>query len=126
MRALCSFSLLSLALFASHSAAADEFPNGTFTLKLDGMLWAFTFDGMGKYKYTLNGKERGVGKYKATKDEVALTDIPPPGFNGPKELTATGTYKWKLDGRKLTFTVVKDDNKARVEIATAGPWEKKE
>ena len=126
MRAICGLSLVSLVLVAGRSTAANEFPQGTFTLKLDGMVWAYTFDGMGKYKYTLDGKERGGGKYKATKDEVALTDTPPPGFAGPKEYTATGTYKWKLDGNKVSFTLVQDENKARVGIATAGAWEKKE
>lgn len=126
MRALCSLSLLSLALLAGRTAAADEFPKGTFALKVGATDWTITFGEKGKYTVTTDGSERSVGIYKATRDEIKLTDTHPPGFVGDKTLTATGTYKWKLDGKKLTFTLVKDDNKARVEIVTAGPWEKKE
>ena len=51
MRAICSLSLLAIVLLAGRSAAADEFPKGTYTMKIDGKVWAVTFDGMGKYKF---------------------------------------------------------------------------
>ena len=126
MRVRHDLLLVAILLIAGRAAAADEFPTGTFILKdADGM-WAVTFDGKGNYKVTRDGTERVAGTYTVAKEEIALTDKPPPFAGKDKEARASGTYKWKLDGKKLTFTVVKDENKGRVGIATAGPWEKKE
>jgi DNA-binding beta-propeller fold protein YncE len=104
-------------------AAAADFPKGTFTLKdPDGAVWAVTFDGKDTYSVTRDGKDAVVGKYKATKDEIELKDES--GDFADKE--NVGTYKWKLDGKKLTFTKVKDESAGRAAIIVSAAWEMKE
>ena len=119
-----TLALVSLALLAGRAAAADEFPKGTFTIKTaDGAEWVVTFD-KGKFTAKQNGELGVKGSYKATKDEVEFTDEDGP-FAGQGD-DKTYTYKWKLDGKKLTLTKVKDTNEGRVSVITNAAWEKKD
>lgn len=79
------------------------------------------------YPHALNARvlqlqEEVEGTYKVTKDEIEFTDEK--GTNADKA-AGPGTYKWKLDGDKVTFTKVKDKSKGRSEALTAGAWERK-
>jgi hypothetical protein len=125
MRLAFSLVIVTLvSLIASERAFAAEFPKGTFTLKDKDVVWAVTFDGKGKFSVTRDGKEAVMGSYKVTKDELEITDEA-----GPQAATGdtkTAVYKWKLDGKKLSFTKVKDEAGGRAAVVTAGPWELKE
>lgn len=124
MRVLIAGALLGLCL-AGRAAAADEFPKGTFAIKTsDGAEWAVTFDDKGKFTAKHDGELGVKGSYKITKDEIEFTDEDGPFAT--KGDDKTYTYKWKLDGKKLTFTKVKDENEGRVGVITGGSWEKKE
>jgi hypothetical protein len=117
--------LVVLWLGLAGTATAAEFPKGTFTLKAaDGAVWAVTFDGKGKVTVTRDGKEAVEGTYKVNKEEIEFTDEKGP-FAGTGD-RKTGTYKWKLDGKKLTFTKVKDASEGRAAALTGGAWEMKE
>lgn len=121
MRIVLTFVVLA---FVSEQALAADFPKGTFTLKDKDVDWAVTFDGKGKFSVTRDGKEAVMGSYKVTKDELEITDEA-----GPQAATGdakSAIYKWKLDGKKLSFTKVKDEAGGRAAVVTAGPWEKKE
>jgi hypothetical protein len=125
MRLLTGLAVLSFGLLAHRAAAADEFPQGKFVLKTsDGDEWAVTFDDKGKFTAMHNGQLGVKGTYKVTKDEIEFTDEDGPFAGKGEEQKAT--YKWKLDGKKLTFTKVKDSSEGRVAVVTGGPWEKKE
>ena len=116
-------SLLWLGL--SSSAGAAEFPKGTFTVTdSGGAAWAVSFDGKGKVTVTRAGKQVIEGTYKVNKDEIEFTDETGP-FAGTGD-AKTGTYKWKLEGAKLTFTKVKDESAGRSRVLTAGAWQRKE
>ena len=122
---LVAAALAFLGLGLTSPAGAAEFPKGTFTLKdPGGVAWAVNFDGQGKVTVTRAGKEVIEGTYKVNKDEIELTDEKGP-FAGKGD-AKTGTYKWKLEGGKLTFTKVKDESEGRSRALTAGAWEKKE
>ena len=125
MRLLTAFAIVGLGLLARQAAAADEFPKGKFVLKTsDGDEWAVTFDDKSKFTAMHNGELGVKGSYKVTKDEIEFTDEDGPFAGKGEEQKAT--YKWKLDGKKLTFTKVKDTSEGRVAIITAGAWEKKD
>jgi hypothetical protein len=111
-------------LVAGRSAAADEFPKGTFTSKVDDAVWTVVIDGKGKYTVSLDGKEGITGSYKVTKDVVEFTDEG--GQFAGKDKDATYSYKFKVDGKKVTFTKVKDENEGRSKVITANAWEMKE
>ena len=103
---------------ATGTATAADFPKGTFTLKgPDGAIWAVKVDGKDKFTVTRDGKEAVEGTYKVTKDEIEFTDE-----KGPlaEKAAGPGTYKWKLDGDKVTFTKVKDKSEGRSGALTAG------
>lgn len=109
---------------ATGTAGAEDFPKGTFAAKApDGATWAMTFDGKGKVIVTQDGKEVVEATYKATKDEVEFQDVK--GALSDKD-AGPGTYKWKLDGDKLTFTKVKDGHEGRSQALTSGAWVKSE
>jgi hypothetical protein len=126
MRLLPSFLLIvAVGLALAGRAAAADFPKGTFVLTTkDKAEWAVSFDGKGKFTVTRDGEEAVKGSYKATADELEITDEDGPLAS--KGEAKTATYKWKLDGKKLTFTKVKDEAGGRAAVVTAGPWTKKE
>jgi hypothetical protein len=102
---------------------AKDFPKGTFALKLpDGAVWAVKVDGKDTFTVTRDGKEAVEGTYKVTKDEIEFTDEKGPLAD---KAEGPGTYKWKLDGDKVTFTRVKDKSEGRSGALTAGAWERK-
>ena len=110
-------------LAAGGTATAADFPKGAFTLKgPDGAIWEVKVDGKDKFTVTRDGTEAVEGTYKVTKDEIEFTDE-----KGPvaEKAAGPGTYKWKLDGDKLTFTKVKDKSEGRSGALTAGAWERK-
>ena len=83
----------------------------------------FTKDGKLLINFTFGDKSDKVeGTYKVTKDEIEFTDE-----KGPlaEKAAGPGTYKWKLDGDKVTFTKVKDKSEGRSGALTAGAWERK-
>jgi len=125
MRIVGALAVVGVACFiAPNRSLAADFPKGTFTLKDKDVVWAVSFDGKGKFAVTRDGKEAVMGSYKITKDELEITDE-----SGPQAATGdakTAVYKWKLDGKKLSFTKVKDDAGGRAAVVTAGPWEMKE
>jgi hypothetical protein len=124
-KSLVAIALAFLWLGLTNPAGAADFPKGTFTVKgPGGTVWAVNFDGKGKVTVTRAGKEVVEGTYKVKKDEIELTDEKGP-FAGKGD-AKTGTYKWKLEDGKLTFTKVKDESKGRSRVLTAGAWERKE
>ena len=122
---LVTAALAFLWLGLSISAGAAEFPKGTFTVKdPGGTAWAVSFDGKGRVAVARASKEVVAGTYKVNKDQIELTDEQGP-FAGTGD-AKTGTYKWKLEGGKLTFTKVKDESEGRSRILTTGAWERQE
>src|SRR5262245_16283069 len=120
-----ALALALLCLGLTSPAGAADFPRGTFAVEDPGAtVWAVTFDGEGKFTVTRADKDVVEGTYKVNKDQIELTDEKGP-FAG-KDDAKTGTYKWKLENDKLTFTKVKDESEGRSRILTAGAWERKE
>lgn len=116
--------VLALALFSVPSLFAGEFPTGKFTNKgPDGSTWAISFDGKGKVTVFREEKEMVKLDYKVTKDEIEFSNET--GEIADKD-AKPGSYKWKLDGKKITFTKVKDDAEGRSQALTSGAWEKKD
>jgi hypothetical protein len=108
----------------SGTVACADFPKGTFVNKgPDGANWGFTFDGKGKLSVALDDKEVVILDYKVTKDEIEFSNETGPI---PNKDAGPGTYKWKLDGKKLTFTEVKDGSQGRAKVITSGSWQKQE
>ena len=110
-------------LALSPLAGAAEFPTGTFTASRQKD-WSIKFEPKGKLTVLRGGRVVVEGTYKASATEVTLTDERGP-FAGTGD-TKTGTYKWKLEGGKLTFTKVKDESEGRSRILTIGAWERQE
>src|SRR5438132_7048372 len=116
--------VLALALFTAPALIAGEFPTGKFTNKgPDGNTWAISFDGKGKLTVFLDDKEKLKVDYKVAKEEIEFSNET--GEIADKD-AKPGTYIWKLDGKKLSFTIVKDDAEGRAQALTNGSWEKKD
>jgi hypothetical protein len=123
MRLLLAGAFAVSMLIVNHASAAD-FPTGTFTTKADNHVWAVTFDNKGKFSVTRDDKAALKGTCKINKDEIEFTDEE--GDLAGKDEQAKYTYKWKVDGKKLTFTKVKDANADREAVVAGGAWEKKD
>lgn len=117
-------SVFALSLLIVNQASAEDFPTGTFTTKADNHVWAVTFDNKGKFSVTRDDKAALKGTCKINKDEIEFTDEE--GELAGKDGAAKYTYKWKVDGKKLTFTKVKDSNSDREAVITGAAWEKKD
>lgn len=110
-------------LGATGTATAKDFPKGTFALKgPDGAIWAVKVDGKDKFTVTRDGKEAVEGTYKVAKDEIEFTDEK--GRLADKN-AGPGTYRWKLEGNRITFTKIRDSSEGRSGALTAGAWERK-
>jgi hypothetical protein len=125
LRSVGLFVASALVITSTHVASAADFPKGEFTRKgPDGAVWSVTIDGKGKFTVTRDGMAGVEGTYKVTKDEIEFTDEKGPFAE--KGAAKTGTHKWKLADKKVTFTKVKDDSKGRAGILNSGPWAPKE
>jgi hypothetical protein len=99
---------------------AGEFPEGTFTASPQKD-WSIKFEAKGKLTVIRGGKVVVEGTYKASEAELTLTDEKGP-FAAKEEGDKTGTYKWKLEGGNLTFTLVQDKSKGRELLLTTNKW----
>ncbi len=117
-------SLVTVLFIGTCSIQAEDFPKGKFSNKgPDGAIWSITFDGMSKASVMREDKEYVKSEYKVTKDEIEFSHET--GDLADKD-NKPGTYKWKFDGKKLTFIKVKDDAEGRAQALTNGVWEKKD
>ena len=86
--------------------------------------WEWTLTEYGRMKLAQDGKVKVEGKYASTADELTITDekgeiscTNSPGME-------TGTYKWMLENKKLTLTVVEDKCEGRRTFFTHQSWMK--
>jgi tetratricopeptide (TPR) repeat protein len=107
-------------LVPADTAGVGAFPKATFAATIGKDDWMIRFDANEKFTLRLNNKKAVEGTYKVVKNELELTD------DMEKGTRKTGTYKWKLAERKLTFTRIRDEVDDRSAILTSGPWEMKE
>jgi hypothetical protein len=110
--------IAALTLFAGTASAAD-FPKGTISAEREGARWSIRFDDGGEFTVSRDDEVMVEGKYKATRDEIELTDekgpIAEPGAKA-------GKYRWKRDGKKMTFTKVEDESQGRAGALTTLSW----
>jgi hypothetical protein len=87
--------------------------------RLDGT-WTVDFatSTSGTVKLTWNGKPAGGGKYVISGSTITLT---PRKGGGCK---TKGKYRFKLSGKTLTFTTIRDTCTDRRDILTYSPWTK--
>lgn len=83
--------------------------DGTWTLDLANPI-------SGPLKLTWNGHLKGGGKYAISGSTITLA----PKKGGACKTTAK--YAFKLSGRTLTFTPIKDTCSVRRDVLTHGPW----
>lgn len=88
--------------------------------------YELTFAKGNRHHCTLDGEFLVEGSQTFTEERIEFNDdkggvacARTPGW-------ATGTYKWKLEGDKLTFKVIEDKCLPRRFCLTARPWEKKQ
>jgi hypothetical protein len=123
-KTICLFTAVTFCLTLSGTARAEDFPKGTFTNKgPDGATWSIKFDGKGKASVNREDMEMVTIEYKVTKDQIVFDKEE--GQIAEKEV-GPGTYKWKLDGKKLSFTKVEDKSEGRSQALTSGSWTKKD
>ena len=94
---------------------------GTYTTTLDGERWTTKFEEKGTFTVTRGGNLAVEGTYKVMHNEVEMTDE-----SGPIACTGdyrTGRYKWKLEGKQLTFIESEDECEGRMEALTTNPWD---
>jgi hypothetical protein len=99
-----------------------EFSRGTYSAKLGEDKWSIRFEEKGKYTVLLKGEPVVEGTYKVKKDTISFQNEK--GKFADPEAKRVGTYRWKLKGKSITFTKVKDENEGRVKALTSGPWTK--
>src|SRR5215831_6602620 len=81
--------------------AQDKFPTGAFVAGE----FTLTFNGDGSYTVSAQDKVVVKGTHKVSNDEITFTDSEGEYACGADK---PGKYKWKFDGKALTFTKVAD------------------
>ena len=84
--------------------------------------YVVTYSANGHYKVLANGKLDAEGRYASTRDYLVITDENGPGHCEAER--ATGIYKWKLDGDKLSLQAVDDGCKWRRFSIVLKDWRK--
>src|SRR5262245_24654302 len=97
------FTALTISATTTTYGRADDFSKGTFIKNkgFDGSRGAITYDGNVKVTVTQDDQEVVKLDYKVTKNEVEFSNEMGPIADKDAK---PGTYMWKLNGKKLTFT----------------------
>jgi hypothetical protein len=83
---------------------------GFFTYTVDGVSPSVEFDGQGRAIATLNGEVIVTAAYKVIGDVIEVLDIDG-AYAYPEG--GVGQYKWSLDGKILSFSLIEDKNPGR-------------
>jgi hypothetical protein len=83
--------------------------------------YVLTFGGDGRFKTVTDGKLDAAGRYASTPEHLVITDETGAGHC---KVAATGIYKWRLEGDKLTLEAVDDGCKWRRFSITLKKWTK--
>src|SRR5262245_8410864 len=114
---------VSVCMGVASLVSAAGFPKGTFTLTSSGKsVWTLDFNGKGNFVVTEDGKTVVEGIYKISKEQIQFTDEKGPYAQPEAKI---GTYIWKFNDRKLTFTKVEDSAEPRSRTLRSGSWEMK-
>ena len=118
---LSVFALIAMVTLFASSPAAQEAKGlkGTYSTMLMDEKWTIAFDGDKKFIVKKKDELMVEGTYKVSKDEIEFTDKK--GLIAAPE-TKVGTYRWKLENKKLTFTKIKDEVEGREKGLTSSPW----
>jgi hypothetical protein len=89
----------------------------------DGGEWYLVLGADSKLEVVGGGESKVKGRYTAKDGKLTVTDE-----SGPiaclAETTATGTYKYTLEGKQLKLEVIKDECPGRRTALTSKPLEK--
>ena len=86
--------------------------------------WEWTLSEYGRMKLTLDGNVKVEGNYTSTADELKITDEKGEIACNNSAGLVIGTYKWMLENKKLTLTVVDDKCEGRRKFLTHAAWMK--
>jgi hypothetical protein len=92
------------------STSATHFPKGFFIYKVGDASPLVEFDGQGKATATLDGQVIVVATYKVIGDVIEILDVEGP-YAYPEG--GLGKYKWSLNGKVLSFSLIEDNNTPR-------------
>ncbi len=109
---------LPLGTYTTTITAADNPPGPAFIGK-----WELTFTEGNRYRTARSGTVLIIveGSYTLTSEQITFTDEGGPGSCHLTPGAATGTYRWTLDGNKLTVTTVRDTCFSRNYTLTVHP-----
>lgn len=125
---------------AGFTSSSSKFPHGVYTSTVtkDDLpadlpeeaksrfigKWEWAFTEGGRVNLTLDGKVKVEGQYTSTADQLKITDEKGEIACSNRPGSETGTYKWTLEGKKLTLTAVEDKCEGRRSFLTRVPWSK--
>jgi hypothetical protein len=84
--------------------------------------YVVTFTGEGRVRNVVSGKLDAEGRYASTPGLLVITDEAGPGHC--QKASATGIYRWRLEGDKLKLEAVEDLCKWRRFAITLKTWTK--
>ena len=117
---ITSTGLLIVLLVLAAAARAYDFKKGAYSATAGGVKFSIKFDDSGRVTILMNGEIVVEGTYKVREDGLEVTDEKGPMACGGDQ--KTGKYKWKLEGKKLTFTKVEDECEGRANALTSQVW----
>jgi hypothetical protein len=110
--------VLVLLLTLTIGARAEDFKKGTYTAPGEGN-WTIKFAEENKILVLRDGEVAAEGQYKINGGEMVITDESGPMSCGEDR---PGKYRWHLEGKKLSFTVIEDPCEGRAQALTSLAW----
>jgi len=104
---------------ANSSVHGSSFPPGSYQAAGGALVVTFTGDGKFSVKRP-NGGPIAAGTYTIDSDQIVLTETHD-GEDGNRMCEEPGEYRWKFDGKALSFSKVVDGCEGRVRALTLGP-----
>ncbi|HMG35666.1 MAG TPA: hypothetical protein VKM94_17145 [Blastocatellia bacterium] len=111
--------LLILLLALTTEVSAQAFKTGVYSATSGDVKWSIKYEEGGKVTVSRNGELLVEGTYKVKGDELELTDKSGAMSCGADK---AGKYKWKLEGKKLSFTMLTDECEGRATALTSQAW----
>ena len=103
----------------SEPILVQTFPTGSYLVGGGALVATFTPDGKVVVKDKQSGEVEAQGIYTIDRDEIVISDAD--DGQGKQPCDGPGKYKWRLDGKALTFTKLADECGGRAKALTSGP-----
>ena len=114
---LKTFICCALISLAPLVAISGDFPSGKYLVELGDSPFTINISNDNSYVVERNDQVISTGIMKVSNDTLTVTDNP-----SDHSCPSPGSYLWRYEDEKLSFTSISDDCEGRADVMLAGNW----